>query len=356
MIGPLPPNIPSRTNPVGGTGLHFRETIRELSERAVDIQVIDTTRPRANMGRIAFLLNAIATVLKIALAALRRTKSCNVVFVNLTAGRLWLLGPLFWIICASFHRPMILRVFGGEFADAYDGYSSLIRWLANHTFMRCARIYVQTKAIARRFHERPNIRWFPNTRDVQVQSTRSPSTAKRLLFVAQLRKEKGLSEALKACRQLPDGCHLSVFGPRIGGLDVELMVEHNHASYGGVLRPDDVPSVIADHDVVLLPTYFASEGYPGIIIEAFQCGRPVISTWWKSIPEVVQHQRNGLLVAPRSSAGLREAILRLVADPTLYQNLSVGARKRGELFRSRVWYDRLVNDIASVCEESSRNG
>ena len=307
------------------------------------------------MNYIAYLANAIATVFKIIVSALHQTIHCDIVFLNLTAGKIWLLGPLFWIICNSFSRPMILRVFGGEFADEYDNRSFLTRWLANRTFMRCSRIYVQTHAIANRFADSSNVRWLPNTRDVQRPERSNTATATRFLFVAQLRREKGLLEAIEACRDLPDGCRLTVFGPQMPGIDLESLITHEHVSYGGVLVPKDVPSAIADHDVVLLPTYFPSEGYPGIIIEAFQCGKPVISTWWKSIPEVVRHEQNGLLVSPRSSTELRTAILRLIQDPPLYKRLCSGAQERGELFRSSVWYDRLIDDIRSICSPSSSN-
>jgi glycosyltransferase involved in cell wall biosynthesis len=47
---------------------------------------------------------------------------------------------------------------------------------------------------------------------------------------------------------------------------------------------------------LILPTYHVGEGYPGIIIEAFSIGMPVISTYWNSIPELISHNKNGLLV------------------------------------------------------------
>lgn len=350
MIGPVPPRTASTTNPVGGTAIHFQESIRELSARGIVPRIIDTTRHRVNMSRIAFAVHAVTTVFKTILSVVRRTRSCDVVFLNLTAGRTSLLGPLLWVICVSLRRPMILRLFGGEFAHTYDNYSALVRWLADLTFMRSARVYVQTREIANRFSKSSNVRWLPNTRNVGASRIRSPVTARRFLFVAQLRKEKGLWEALEACRALPDRCHLSVYGPPIDASDIEMIAGHDRASYEGVLHPQDVPDVMAAHDVILLPTYFESEGYPGVIIEAFQCGRPVISTWWKSVPEVVQHQKNGLLVAPRSTAELRAAILRLVDDSALYRALSAGARRRGEFFRSATWYDRLASDITSVLE------
>ena len=102
------------------------------------------------------------------------------------------------------------------------------------------------------------------------------------------------------------------------------------------------------HDVLLFPTYWESEGYPGIVLEALQCGRPVITTRWKSIPEVVEDGKSGILVEPRSWVAVKEAIQRLMRDTQLYDRLCRGAVARGECFRSSIWYDRMVEEISRV--------
>ena len=96
-------------------------------------------------------------------------------------------------------------------------------------------VYVQTKKLERRFSDRPNVRWFPNTRDVCPPAGKRSKTVRRLLFVAQLRLEKGLRETLEACRDLPSSCHLNVFGPQMPHVDVVRMMEnHDRATYRGV--------------------------------------------------------------------------------------------------------------------------
>ena len=84
------------------------------------------------------------------------------------------------------------------------------------------------------------------------------------------------------------------------------------------------------------------------MLEALQCGRPVIATSWGSVPEVVEDGKSGLLVEPRSTAALREAIRRVIGDPELYRALCAGARRRGEFFRSGKWYDELAADLLRI--------
>ncbi len=44
---------------------------------------------------------------------------------------------------------------------------------------------------------------------------------------------------------------------------------------------------LSEHDLLLFPSYFRGEGYPGIIVEAFQCGVPVAAAGWSAIPELI---------------------------------------------------------------------
>ncbi len=43
---------------------------------------------------------------------------------------------------------------------------------------------------------------------------------RRLVFAARLWMNKGLAEALEACRSLPEGCQLNVFGPVMRDTDL----------------------------------------------------------------------------------------------------------------------------------------
>ena len=107
--------------------------------------------------------------------------------------------------------------------------------------------------------------------------------------------------------------------------------------------------MLCEHDLLLFPSYYSMEGYPGVILEAFQCGLPVVAARWRSVPEIVEHEENGLLVEPRSAAAVRSAIERLLADPDLYRRLCKGAERRGEYFRSAVWHDRMAADLRGLC-------
>jgi glycosyltransferase involved in cell wall biosynthesis len=87
---------------------------------------------------------------------------------------------------------------------------------------------------------------------------------------------------------------------------------------------EDMAEVFAACHIVCLPSY--REGLPKALIEAAACARPVVTCDVPGCREVVQHQENGLLVPPRNSAALAEALARLVSDPRLRERMGERGR------------------------------
>lgn len=344
LIGALPPQEPSAVNPVGGAAVNFEDMVTQLERREIDVTVVDISRPRVNLG-LRQLWHNFVTVAGLIRRVAGRVIFNDIVVVHISAKSVWWLGSGLWFICTAFRRPVVLKFIGGDFARIYDGYSAAKRRWANATYLRCALILVQTKAIKKRFSERDNVQWFPNTRDTRGSGESPRDVARRFIFVSQLRMEKGLREAVDACRDLPSDCCLNVYGPIMANTDLSVFDGQDRSTYRGVLAKEEVPRALERHDVLVLPTYWDVEGYPGIVLEALQCGLPVIATTWGSIPEVVEHGKSGLLVEPRSTAAVRKAIERVVRDPELFQSLSVGAPRRGAIFRSPKWYDELAKTL-----------
>lgn len=97
-------------------------------------------------------------------------------------------------------------------------------------------------------------------------------------------------------------------------------------------------------DLFCLPSY-ANEGVPQVLMQAMSTGLPVIGTPVGSISEIVDDNRNGLLVPPRNIPELAQAITRLLNDPELA--LRLGAAAREEAIR-RFGFDTMIDRMESV--------
>lgn len=89
---------------------------------------------------------------------------------------------------------------------------------------------------------------------------------------------------------------------------------------------EDIPKTISEASIVCFPTYYG-EGLPRILIEAGAAGRPVVTTDISACREIIQHEVNGLLVAPRDVQALVEALRKLISDTALRQRLGVAGRE-----------------------------
>ncbi|MBN4079183.1 glycosyltransferase family 4 protein [Beggiatoa alba] len=91
-------------------------------------------------------------------------------------------------------------------------------------------------------------------------------------------------------------------------------------------KNNDIPSVWVQSHIAVLPSAYG-EGVPMSLIEAAACGRPIITTDMPGCREIVQHEKNGLLVPIKDSKALADAICRLIENPGLRRQMGQEGRK-----------------------------
>ncbi len=75
----------------------------------------------------------------------------------------------------------------------------------------------------------------------------------------------------------------------------------------------DVPNLLASYTVLVLPST-GHEGIPQIILQSHAMACPVVGTTAGGIPEVVSNCKTGLLVPPKDSSALAQAIICMLKD------------------------------------------
>ena len=89
------------------------------------------------------------------------------------------------------------------------------------------------------------------------------------------------------------------------------------------LQPFEIANLLDESTALLLSS--VSEGLPRVIMEAFARGRPVVATRAGGIPDIVEHERNGLLVPSDDAEALADAIVAVLTDRELAERLAAGA-------------------------------
>ncbi len=158
-----------------------------------------------------------------------------------------------------------------------------------------------------------------------------------ILAVGRLKEKKGFDTLIEACRHLHANgrrfrCEIVGYGDQEAALRQQISQAGlgDHVQLAGKLAREDVIARYARASVFVQPSRIGADGdrdgIPNVLLEAMAMGVPVISTPVSGIPEVVGHERTGLLVPPDQPPELARAIARVLDDPRLAEALACAGR------------------------------
>lgn len=339
LIGPLPIS----GDHVGGTKVSFRQMVDDLTNtKWLNVEIINLSRPLKFRGSVRRSIENFLASMRILFTIMINGGKHDVWALNISPSGAFALGPTIYLLSKIKNKPLVVRLFGGALDADLSSTSFLRQWFFRNTTAKCKILLLQTQALVAEFESLGNIKWFPTTRNVQVQHIQR-ERCRNIVFLSQIRKEKGVRVAIDAAKQLTDICTIDFYGSPVDASLVDEISETACVSYCGEIEPEKVPMILGHYDALILPTHWPSEGLPGVIIEAFQCGVPVISTRWMQIPEIVADGMNGLLIEPHSTDALVNAIRDICEHDELYQHLCTGAVLTGKKFNSVEWNLRFAN-------------
>jgi glycosyltransferase involved in cell wall biosynthesis len=149
-----------------------------------------------------------------------------------------------------------------------------------------------------------------------------------LLFVGDVRRDKGVDVLLKAYERLSGPPPLVLIGkvwpdtPRNLPPGVRLLRDWPNGAVRQAMR----------RSLALVAPSVWPEPFGIVVAEAITAGRPVIASAIGGIPEIVGHDREGLLVEPGDAGALAGALARIADDDALRDRLAANALLRARAY------------------------
>lgn len=193
----------------------------------------------------------------------------------------------------------------------------------------------------------------PITSNLEKVTSRYGIREKFIFYFGNFNPHKNVKALIEAYYNLPEKIkneYQLVLGGRRDKyrLELEKIVKHlkigDRVVFANFIPEDDLPSIYSAAELFVFPSLYEGFGLPPL--EAMGCGTPVITSNTTSLPEVVGEA--GILVNPYSVDDIKAAIIKVLTDSTLRNNLIKRGLERSRQFTSEKMADQILKIFAEV--------
>ncbi len=286
--------------------IYFIEYLKKLG---MEVQVMDTVRMKQN----PFLMFSLIWVL-----AFRKSDLLVSAATHTALSLFEILPFLGWG-----KKEVRYFVIGGTIGDRVK--SGAIK---PDILRRISHIYVETTQLENSLKESglQNVSRLPNFKPIVgilkvVSATKQ--TSFRLVYVSRVIESKGIFVLIEVVKQLLEkhSLQLDIYGPVgeevkerfMNAIQGEAAIQYNGTLdfYGDI----GAYAKLAEYQLMVLPTSHYGEGFPGVFIDCFIAGVPVLTTDWNSNSDIIRDGYNGFLIPDSKPETLVQKLETLVNSP-----------------------------------------
>ncbi len=179
----------------------------------------------------------------------------------------------------------------------------------------------------------------------------------KILFISFVRPEKGLEYLIEAISKLKTNKQIKLI---IGGgttfekyvneikTKIKTLNLEDRIEWLGHLTYPQVIENLKQADIFVLPTL--SEGTPRVLVEARAMGLPIVSTTAGGIPSSVTNNVDGILIPPKNSDAIADAIDRIISDEMFRKQLIRNGYEKARELTLEKFVGRILSVIESALE------
>ncbi|CAN7712844.1 glycosyltransferase family 4 protein [Bradyrhizobium sp. LjRoot220] len=322
----------------------IRYEFREHPRAEVDLRFV------ASRGANIYLSPIVLAWALLRIIYLQASQGIDVIHINLSANMSAYRKFIVAAVASALRIPYVVHLHSGEFGHFWESCNGFPRRRIEILFSKAKFVIVLGRVwsdlIVTNLPELADrIIIMPNSTRKRRHDFHADGPVK-ILFLGRLGPAKGIGELLDSFEMIR---HRNDWQATLAGdgavTETRILVERlglaERVSVPGWLDDRGVTAKLQEADILVLPSWV--ENLPMCVVEAFAHGLAVVCTPVGALPEIVEHERTGLLVPVKNAPALAQALGRLLTDPALRARLGIQARAQHAIqFEIGAYVDKLV--------------
>ena len=325
MIGPFPP-------PPMGPAVRNEIIRNEFVRKGITVYVADTTGNKSLL-----ILKILISIFRKRFLYLSVSKNGQIFFVN------------FLSLLKKFvqTQPVLFYPAGGKL---YENISEM-RESKKRSFIKklntIENLFVQTDGMNKKLKKiySNNVNTIPNPKPYRINapkyfSDNSSVKERKIVFFSRIREKKGVKLLIDAAETIKNSHNIDITLHFYGLVTNEYELEfHNminskpYIKYFGVLPHDKtIVETLNQYYVMVFPTLFDTEGFPGVLADAALSGVPVVASDISYNSEIVTDQETGLLFEAGNVKDLGEKIFLLLHNVKMRNKMAERTFRESEKY------------------------
>ena len=194
--------------------------------------------------------------------------------------------------------------------------------------------------------ELKNVKVVPNFKQFNYSFIYSANNTNKFkfVFIGRISNSKGITEIIKASQILKQSnpsldFHVDFYGPKEENIHFPENLPISYKGYLDIMNnQQESYETLSEYSCMLFPTYWQGEGFPGVIIDAYVAGLPVIATDWNMNKEVVEDGKTGIIIPIQDAKALASAMLKMMENPEVVATMSQNSLNKAKDFHiDAVW-------------------
>lgn len=219
-----------------------------------------------------------------------------------------------------FNKDIYYMVIGGTFPRYLEEGRYHYKY-----YRKIKKIYVETKNIKQNLENIgfKNVEFLPNFKKFKIKdrSEKEIKVPLKVVFFSRITKEKGtemIFEMLKNLNKENINIEVDFYGPITEEYQEEFQNKISllpSVKYKGVLNQEEKTyDILSTYDLMLFPTFWKGEGFPGTILDTFISSLPIVASDWNYNKEII-NKKVGYLFRSKNQKEFENIILNLLKNP-----------------------------------------